>query len=57
MPQDFLEKQNHRGSAAQIFLTILVEKPLKMYAPIRLYISLLRQKETNWGKVVKANHV
>ena len=29
MPQDFLRKQNHRGSARQIFLTLIVEKPLK----------------------------
>ena len=28
MPQDFLKKQNYRGSAAQIFLS-LVEKLLK----------------------------
>ena len=27
MPQDFSEKQNHRGSAAQIFLALVVEKP------------------------------
>ena len=29
MTEDLLKKQNHRGSAAQIFFTPLVEKPLK----------------------------
>ena len=29
MLQYFLEKQNHRGASAQIFFTLLVEKPLK----------------------------
>ena len=36
MVQDFLEKQNHRGASAQIFFTLLVEKPLKkvpIYTP------------------------
>ena len=44
MPQDFLKKQNYRGSAAQIFLTIVVEKPLKMYPSIRLHTSLYVKK-------------
>jgi len=27
MPEEFSEKQNHRGSAAQIFFSLVVEKP------------------------------
>ena len=57
MQEDFFRKQNHRGSARQIFFTLVVEKPLKKcstYMP--LYLPL-RQKEANSGKVVKANHV
>ena len=36
MRQDFLKKQNHRGSYRQIFFTLVVEKPLKkvpIYTP------------------------
>ena len=54
MLQDFLKKQNHRGSARQIFFTLVVEKPLKKVAT---YMTLLRQKQPISGKVVKANHV
>ena len=32
MRQDFLKKQNHRGSYRQIFFTLVVEKPLKNLA-------------------------
>ena len=37
MPEDFSRKQNHRGSARQIFFNLVVEKPLKnesMYTPV-----------------------
>ena len=57
MPQDFLKKQNLRGSAAQIFFSLVVEKTLKnvpRYAPSFLP---LPENEANQGKVVKANHV
>ena len=27
IPEEFSEKQNHRGSAAQIFFSLVVEKP------------------------------
>ena len=27
IPEDFLKKQNYRGSAAQIFFSLVVEKP------------------------------
>jgi len=57
MQQDFLKKQNHRGSARQIFFTLVVEKPLKKYPSARLHMSLLRQKQAISGKVIKANHV
>ena len=36
MQEDFFRKQNHRGSARQIFFTLVVEKPLKkvpIYTP------------------------
>ena len=34
MSEDFFRKQNHRGASAQIFFTIVVEKPLKK---VRIY--------------------
>ena len=37
MPQDFLKKQNHRGSAAQIFFT-LDEKPLQKFTNAYAYL-------------------
>ena len=39
MPEDFFRKQNHRGSARQIFFNLTVEKPLKnvsRYTPLYL---------------------
>ena len=38
MPEDFSRKQNHRGSARQIFFTIVVEKPLKKCTHVYAFI-------------------
>ena len=50
MRQDFLKKQNHRGSYRQIFFTLVVEKPLKnlatytpTYVPFTAKIGHFRQ--------------
>ena len=57
MRQDFLKKQNHRGSAAQIFFT-LDEKPLQKFTNAYAYLPpFYDKKQAIFGKVVKANHV
>jgi len=45
MLQDFLKKQNHRGSAAQIFFT-LDEKPLQKFTNAYAYLPPFYDKKT-----------
>ena len=57
MVQDFLEKQNHRGASAQIFLPSSLKnlwQNVFTYTP--LYLPL-RQKEAISDKVYKGIHV